>query len=315
MNKVTAVAVAVSLLPGGLLLTGAGGQPAAAARPAAAVLGDLQVQGRGPMTGYSRTRFGPAWADIDRNGCDTRNDLLTRDLTREAYKTGTRNCVVTTGMLADPYTARTITFSRTRPSAVQIDHVVALGDAWAKGARAWTPAKRLTFANDPLNLLAVDGPTNQSKADADAASWLPPSKGYRCRFIARQVSVKYKYKLTVTAAERDASARVLATCPAQPALYGGAPLPTDPTPSPTTASAPSPTPAPAPTSAPVSSSPSPAATTGTTAPPAATTATTAAAVYYASCDDARAAGAAPLRAGQPGYRPVLDRDGDGVACE
>jgi hypothetical protein len=148
------------------------------------------------MTGYARTKFGQAWADTDRNGCDTRNDVLRRDLRSYAVEAGTRGCLVLRGTLRDTYTTKTISFVRGPQSArVQVDHVVALADAWAKGAQQWPAGKRVAFANDGLNLLAVDGPTNQRKGAGDAATWLPPAKGYRCAYVARQVSVKRRYEL------------------------------------------------------------------------------------------------------------------------
>ncbi len=179
------------------------------------VLATLVVKGRAPKTGYSREQFGAAWADVDRNGCDTRDDILNRDLTHKQWRPGTHGCVVVAGVLDDPYTGRALTFAKANAAAVQIDHVVALSDAWQKGAASWDAARRRTFANDPLNLLAVDGPTNERKGDGDTATWLPPDRSYRCRFVARQVAVKAKWKLWVTAAERDAMARVLARCPDQ----------------------------------------------------------------------------------------------------
>ena len=182
---------------------------------ATAVMKTLIVKGRAPKTGYSRAQFGPAWADVDHNGCDTRNDILRRDLTSAVYRSGT--CVILSGILHDPYGGSVISFRRGRATspAVQIDHVVALSDAWQKGAFAWTFAKRLSFANDPLELLAVDGPINSQKSDNDAASWLPPVKAYRCQFVARQIAVKSKYGVWITSAERDAFGRVLAKCPKQ----------------------------------------------------------------------------------------------------
>ncbi|MCU1541152.1 MAG: hypothetical protein JWM01_2099 [Arthrobacter sp.] len=175
------------------------------------VLATLPIKGRAPKTGYSRDQFGQAWADVDRNGCDTRNDMLRRDLTALAIKPGTRDCVVLSGLLNDPYTATPINFLRgnSTSTAVQIDHVVALSDAWQKGAQQLSPAQRMSFANDPLNLLAVDGPANQQKSDGDAATWLPPNKSFRCGYVARQISVKSSYSLWVTQAEHDAMARVL----------------------------------------------------------------------------------------------------------
>jgi len=183
--------------------------------PADALLATLAVKGRAPKTGYSREQFGPAWADADRNGCDTRDDVLNRDLDGKEWRPGTHGCVVVAGHLVDPYTGRLLVFAKADAAAVQIDHVVSLSDAWQKGAARWDAAQRLAFANDPLNLLAVDGPTNSSKGDGDTATWLPPRKSYRCRFVARQVAVKARWRLWVTPAEHDAMARVLATCPGE----------------------------------------------------------------------------------------------------
>ena len=183
----------------------------------------LPVKGRAPKTGYSRAQFGQAWSDdvnVDdgHNGCDTRNDILRRDLIDIVLKPGTRGCVVLSGTLHDPYTDKTISFTRgaETSSAVQIDHVVALSDAWQKGAQQLTPQQRIDFANDPRNLQATDGPTNQKKRDGDAATWLPPNRTYRCTYASRQIAVKTAYHLWVTPAERDALARILGTCSAQP---------------------------------------------------------------------------------------------------
>jgi hypothetical protein len=179
----------------------------------------IAVKGRAPLTGYDRDRFGSAWSDDNgdaygHNGCDTRNDVLRRDLFHPVIEAGTNDCVVLSGELRDPYTGQVIPFVRgtTTSTLVQIDHVVALGDAWQTGAGQWTDAKRQDFANDPLNLLAVDGSANESKGDGDAATWLPPSKSFRCRYVARQTAVKAKYGLWMTAAEQSASRQILAGC-------------------------------------------------------------------------------------------------------
>jgi hypothetical protein len=184
-----------------------------------ATLDSLPVKGRAPKTGYARGLFGQSWSDdvnVDggHNGCDTRNDILSRDLTDVTFKPRTRDCVVLTGTLDDPYTRTTISFTRgqSTSSKVQIDHVVALADAWQKGAQQLTSEERTDLANDPLNLQAVDGPTNQKKSASDAASWLPPNKAYRCTYVTRQIEVKARYRLWVTAAERDAMRRVLSSC-------------------------------------------------------------------------------------------------------
>ncbi|MGV8977173.1 MAG: HNH endonuclease family protein [Cellulomonas sp.] len=176
-------------------------------------LDGLPIKGRAPTSGYDRSAFGQAWADVNRNGCDTRNDILARDLTGTTFKPGTSDCVVLAGTLDDPYSGEVRQFVRGAGSAaVQIDHVVALSDAWQKGAQQWAPATREAFANDPANLLAVDGPLNQEKGAGDAATWLPPNTGYRCVYVLRQVRVKAAYGLWVTAAERDAMHRQLGRC-------------------------------------------------------------------------------------------------------
>jgi hypothetical protein len=174
----------------------------------------LDVKGRAPMTGFDRDEFGPAWSDVDHNGCDTRNDILKRDLEDETFKKGTHDCIVLTGTLEDPYSGKTIEFERGQETSikVQIDHVVALGDAWAKGAQRWKEERRKEFANDPLNLMAVDGPLNGQKGAGDAATWLPPRRSYRCDYVARQIKIKVEYELWVTAAEKDAMEDVLASC-------------------------------------------------------------------------------------------------------
>jgi hypothetical protein len=181
---------------------------------ARAQLATIPVKGRAPKTGYARGEFGPAWTDVDRNGCDTRNDILARDLERETFKPGTQNCVVATGTLADKYTGTTINFVRgnTTSSAVQIDHIVALSDAWQKGAQQLSAEQRKQLANDPLNLMAAHGPTNGAKGDKDAATWLPPNTAFRCEYLARQTAVKAKYHLWVTRAEQEAIAKILTAC-------------------------------------------------------------------------------------------------------
>ncbi|KGH48439.1 calcium-binding protein [Modestobacter caceresii] len=198
-----------------------------AGQPAADVLATLPVKGRAVKTGYDRDEFGATWADVDRNGCDTRNDVLARDLTQEQFRPGTQDCVVVSGTLVDPYTAQTIAFEKGDGSSVDIDHVVALSNGWQTGAFGWDETRRTAFANDPLNLLAVDYAANRQKGDGDAATWLPAHRGYRCAYVARQVAVKATYGLWVTQAEHDAIARVLDTCPGEPVPTSTAPVPVD----------------------------------------------------------------------------------------
>jgi hypothetical protein len=178
-------------------------------------LATLAVKGRAPKTGYARSEFGQTWADVDRNGCDTRNDILKRDLTEVLFKEKTRNCVVLSGILVDRYSGETINFVRGNITSmeVQIDHVVALSNAWQTGAFKLTYDRRLAFANDPMNLLAVKGRLNSQKGAGDAATWLPPRNDIRCAYVAQQIVVKAKYKLWVTPAEKAAMVALLDKCP------------------------------------------------------------------------------------------------------
>ncbi len=196
-------------------------KPVAPVRPvppgsALAALDMLPVKGRASRDNYDRSAFGQAWLDVDRNGCDTRNDVLRRDLADAEFVAGSR-CLVAAGAFQEPYTGRSITFRRGAESSqsVQIDHVVALGDAWQKGAQQLTARQRQHLANDPLNLIAADGPANQDKGASDAATWLPPNKSLRCHYVARQISVKAAYRLWVTSAEKAAMQRILGSCPEQ----------------------------------------------------------------------------------------------------
>ncbi|GGE99726.1 HNH endonuclease family protein [Mycetocola zhadangensis] len=182
-------------------------------------LAALPTKGRAPKTGYDRTgHFGRAWLDVDHNGCDTRNDILARDLTDETLE---GKCKVMTGWLDNVYGGVDVAFTRGQDTStqVQVDHVVALMNAWETGAQQLSQAQRESLANDPLNLQATDASSNARKQAGDAATWLPQATGYRCEYLARQISVKAAYGLWVTAPERSAMERVLASCPAQPA-YG-----------------------------------------------------------------------------------------------
>jgi hypothetical protein len=190
--------------------------PNASAAPSSAeeLLNTLAVKGRAPKTGYTRAQFGATWADVNRNGCDTRNDILKRDLTNLVFRTKTHDCVVESGTLIDPYSGSQINFVKGVKSSmeVQIDHVVALSNAWQTGAFKLTLEKRTAFANDPDNLLAVQGRLNSQKGDGDAATWLPPLKSYRCTYVSKQIVVKAKYGLWVTAPEKTAMLNILSKC-------------------------------------------------------------------------------------------------------
>ena len=212
------IALIGAVFAGGIMSTAQAAPVKAAVEVSAVeVLATLAVKGRAPKTGYVRSEFGQRWADVDRNGCDTRNDILKRDLAEVIYKEKTRNCVVLSGILADRYSGETINFVRGNITSmeVQIDHVVALSNSWQTGAFNLTLAQRTALANDPMNLFAVKGRLNAQKRDGDAATWLPPLKKFRCAYIAQQIAVKAKYSLWVTAPEKDAMSRILNTCPKQ----------------------------------------------------------------------------------------------------
>ncbi len=197
-----------------LLLTTIPTQSTSANEPTAlAVLNQLEVKGRAPKTGYSRAAF-THWSDLNRDGCDSRNEILKRDLTQIIFKTGTRDCKVISGQLLDPLSGKTLIFSSSK-STVDIDHLVSLSNAWQTGAAYFDKKTRESLANDPLNLLAVDAKLNRQKGDGDAATWLPPLKSFRCKYVAIQVAVKAKYLLWVTSAEREAIIKVLDNCPGQ----------------------------------------------------------------------------------------------------
>lgn len=174
----------------------------------------VPTKGRGPKTGYARDEFGYAWADnaedipFAHNGCDTRNDILARDGDGLKYRSGSK-CVLVSMTLHDPYTGKTIDWTKQKASEVQIDHVMPLSYDWQMGASRWSKAKRVQIANDPLNLMPVDGSANSSKGDSGPATWLPPSKVIRCSYAVRFAQVALKYELPVTAPDKDA---MLAQC-------------------------------------------------------------------------------------------------------
>jgi hypothetical protein len=267
------------------------------------MLAQVTVGGRGPKTGYERTVvFGPAWADVDANGCGTRDDILSRDLEGASKREG---CVVVGGVLRDPYTGRDISFSKANASAVQIDHVVALSLAWQLGAAQWPQGERVTFANDPANLLAVDGPANGQKSDSGPDSWLPANRAYRCTYVIRFTRVVSAYKLRLTSSMRDVIGSQLDNC----TTVAGDPANLRALPSTVWDRA-------ARLGGGDSSTRSDSAAQTVAPPPAQSGPTSGGSdVYYANCPAVRAAGKAPLQRGDPGYRAALDRDGDGLACE
>lgn len=258
---------------------------------ALAALVDLPVDDK-PEPGYRRTKFGKAWSDTDGNSCDQRNDVLRRDLRKRHTKPGSAGCILAKGVLVNPYTGNSVVFDR-GDGDIQIDHIVSLHDAWNAGAANLDAKQRRLLANDSLNLIATSSHSNQSKGDDTADEWLPKewTFGVRCAYVARQIKIKRTYKLSVTAAEHDAMQQVLQACPerklpARKSFHFPKPRPIgEPKIKATPHSRPRP---------PVTPKRS---------------------TYYENCDAVRAAGAAPIHRGDPGYARHLDRDGDGVGCE
>jgi hypothetical protein len=200
---------------------GVGHVPAGTLAPPAAVaaLAGLHVRDKGRLAGYERgcghgegCVFGPAWADIDHNGCDQRNDVLRRDLTGVQVRPGTHGCVVVGGTLEDPYTGTAVRFVKADAGAVPIDHVVPLAAAWVQGAATWPAARRVEFANDPANLMATTREENSAKGDSTAEEWVPRNRSYGCSYATVVVTVKQHYALSVTRAEAAALETLLRTC-------------------------------------------------------------------------------------------------------
>ena len=258
--------------------------PHTAKGDAADILDTLPVKGRAPKVGYDRDLF-PHWLDGP-SGCPADVDAVKAAASVELAGT----CKIAAASLTDPYTGDALSWSGSRAGVVDVDHVVALGDAWQKGAQAWDAGKRARFANDPLNLAAVSASANRAKGDGDAATWLPPRKAYRCQYVARQVRVKVAYGLWVTQAEKDAIVRVLDSCDGS-----------------------GPTRAPTPTRTPKRTvAPSPSRTT----PDAPEPATRNAPAIPTTCKAAKAAGLGPYTRGvDPEYDQFNGRDGDGIVCE
>jgi len=265
---------------------------------ATTALASLPVKGWAPMTGYSRGMFGITWFDTDHNGCSQRDDALWRASLQRAVRTN--GCTVTSATVTDVYTNHVIHFVRggLYSQGLDIDHVVALGNAWATGIQYESAAIRLRIATDPLNLLAVDPSQNRQKSDSNAASWLPPVASYRCSYVARQIAVKKKYGLWVVPPEKVAMQRILSTCPLRRIPVGGLPYPTPAELRPVKVSVTTTT------SSHASTSPGGGGGGGALDP------------RFATCAAAKAAGYGPYVQGKdPEYAWYRDGDHDGLGCE
>lgn len=282
---------------------------------ASAMLEELEVKGRAPKTGYDADLF--KWrSDADHNGCDTRNDVLRRDLRDVTLKSGTKGCVVIAGDLSDHYKGETYAFDRS-PNNIDIDHIVARSNAWQTGAAKFDEDTLKEFGNDPLNLLAVSSSLNRQKGDGDAATWLPPAKSYRCEYVSRQIAIKYKYDLWVVKAEKAAMTRVLGACEDEPAFTKDVSWPepgegdnvtTRQEESTKTSESSS-------KSGAANGSSGKKSNSGSGSSSAGSKSSDSGSVYFKNCTAARDAGAAPVRRGDAGYASHLDRDGDGIGCE
>lgn len=233
-----------------------------------------------PRAPYERNDW-PTWRDIDGDGCDAREQALKND-SKGPVEIG-ENCEIKSGLWISPYDE----IKSSNPADLEIDHIVPLAEAHRSGGWQWGPELRITFANDPSELVVTSRSSNRSKGSQTPDQWRPENNKYWCTYATKWVSIKLKYRLTVTTAERDALGQMLEKCPASTAIApsNGSPTQTVQPPSPTTTA-----------EAPLAPLPS-------------------SSVHYKSCSEARAAGVTPIYEGQPGYGKHLDGDGDGIACE
>jgi len=149
-------------------------------------------------TGYKREYF-KHWVDEDSDGCNTREEVLIRDSTTKP-QVDRYGCKVIAGNWYSPYDARKLT----EPSDIDIDHMVALKEAWDSGANVWSASTRQRFANDltdSRSLIAVTDSVNRSKGDRDPSNWLPPNRGYWCEYLSRWVAVKARWGLSMDQSE------------------------------------------------------------------------------------------------------------------
>lgn len=250
----------------------------------------LTIDDRPSPQGVYRREEWPHWADVDGNGCDARQDALVAWSIVAATVNRAGTCKVVAGSWVSPYDQR----ASNNPGDFDVDHLVPLENAFRSGGWAWSASRRRAYANDPGVLVVASASSNRSKGSDPPDQWRPSNRDSWCAYADGWVKVKSAWGLTVTTSERDALGQMLDTCGLAGPVWplGGSAL-TPPAVTPVTPAVPV-----APVVPPTSSAPSPGGE-----------------VYYANCTAARAAGAAPIRAGQPGYRTALDGDKDGIACE
>jgi len=255
----------------------------------------LSIDDRPSPQGSYRREEWPHWADVDGNGCDARQDALAAWSVVPATVNRSGTCKVVVGSWVSPYDQ----MASNNPSDFDVDHLVPLENAFRSGGWAWSTERRRAFANNPGELVVASASSNRSKGSDPPNEWRPAFRDSWCAYADGWVKVKSAWGLTVTTSERDALGQMLDTCgiagPVWPLGGNAFTTPEGKAPS-GSASGSAPTPAPVAPTTPVAPAPG-------------------GSVYYANCTAARAAGAAPIYAGQPGYRTALDGDKDGVACE
>lgn len=186
--------------------TDATSAPASPTR-ASIVLKTLAVRSES-RSGYQRTLFNH-WRDADGDSCDTREEVLIRQ-SQVSAQVGP-GCRVYSGRWTSAYDAVVVT----DPSTLDIDHVVALAEAWDSGASRWSFTTRQAFANDLAftgSLIAVTASSNRSKSDRDPAEWLPGNSAYRCTYVTTWIAVKYRWSLSIDSAEKSALQRQVTAC-------------------------------------------------------------------------------------------------------
>ena len=159
-----------------------------------------QVPQRRTVVGYERAEFGAGWgSSTTRPGCSVRDDMLRTQLTVLAESDRCRP--IAQGIC--PYSGRLISSNPAMAAGepIELDHIFPLSAAWDMGAYAWPMAKRLAFANDPANLVAVTKAENQAKSDSLPSEWLPSDSSQRCWYVNQLADIAVTYGLAVSAAD------------------------------------------------------------------------------------------------------------------
>lgn len=257
--------------------------------------GMIRVENEYGEPTYDRDFFGYP-ADLDGDGCDTRDEVLIAD-SRVNVVMDSSVCGVAVGEWYSPYDG----VLTDDPGGIQIDHVVALSEAWASGASGWSSVDAVEFANavgGADNLQVASSSSNQSKSDKDPAEWLPENDSAVCWYVTEWSRLKLEWDLSMDELEYGVVSDVLGSC-----SVSSSSMPVNVMERLFVASD---------TTVVVAADTDSGVSTGSVS---SSSGGSSSSVYYQNCSAARAAGAAPILYGEPGYRPALDRDSDGVACE